>query len=1010
MSNLRNKIVFFLLFLLPGIQNSCFGEDYWQQFVHYEINVSLDNESQILHGFETLVYQNNSPDTLTMLYFYLYPNAFQKTSVMAKEARKATVEIVATPEEQGWLIIDSLTITKHDLPGQSVNVDTSLDDTLLKITLSKPLLPREQLCVLIKFRTKIRQFNYLGGKGGYSKNLYEVSQWYPKVCVYDDKGWHPIKYHWLGEFYGEFGTYNVTLDVPDSFIVAATGEVVSGDPGWKAVQVDSMGNRINNHGDVPISSSNKKNESSRRRVKFHAENVHDFVWAASPDYLYQTRTWNQIPIHVLFRKSSQKQWLNHVLAHANSALTWLNPLVGDYPYPQLTVCEGLLSGGMEYPMVTILGYADITLAVHEICHQYFYGALANNEYDEGWLDEGIVTYLSEFLVAKYGPKQNSTVPPAISIQWDFLKRQFKAIESNDLKLNSLYYYFYSGFEQPVATRYDNLVNRYFYSYNVYIKPSKIFAMLDYLVGHATFKKILQAYYNRWKFKHVNSQRFQATCERVAGLELDWFFNQWIYTTARLDYACVNVSRKQYRNGLWKTDISIEQLGDARMPVEAEIITEAGDTLRKRCDRMAPEEKVSFSTRSMVKKIELDPDDIILDQNRLNNGSFRLKSYYYPEFLSMYYLPRDAYTLCYWPRSWYNDVDGLKIGIKFLGGYLNRYYITRSYFWYGFRSQQFDFNLGYSMPWESINRNLWRHIYALNIEGRTEVNANLNYIVSKQFAGYKSHSFRLGFSYQNVNDDQYLLRRIKVGDRTVKFQEWEEGRFNKFYFTFKTNCFSRLPYSNIDFNAQISNEKWGSDANFIRLSLKHQLAFSNEQKHWRLKLRNFFGYSYRFSGRMPRQDKFWLAEGNPNLRFKHFYLRSVGSIPPAINYHLPGDGNLRGYLNKLIGGEMPLAADKLISANFDFSYRNIQLILPRAMQEFLQGIDFAIFLDAGELWDAQIPQKAFLDAGFGFRFYKKILGKQRKLRIDFPIFLNRPELDRYSPPESKWKFRWLISFQ
>lgn len=992
------------------IPNSCVGKEYWQQFVHYNISAALFANEHKINGIETLLYQNNSPDTLNTLYFHLYPNAFQKNSVMAKEARKASVEIVNNSLEQGWLKIESITISKLHPIIQPINIDTLVDDTILKIKLSTAIFPDDQLQISLKFTTKIRQFNYYGGKGGHRNSLYEVSQWYPKICVYDEQGWHPTKYHWLGEFYGEFGIFDVTLDVPDSFIVAATGEVVSGDPGWKAVEIDSNGNLIQQLNDVPSSFSTSQGQSSRRIVKFHAENVHDFVWVASPDYLFQNKIWNNIPIYVLFCKSSQDQWHNHALEGAASALKWLNDLIGEYPYPQLTVCEGLLSGGMEYPMVAILGNVDLTLIVHEICHNYFYGALANNELDEGWLDEGIVTYISEFLVQENVPNRNTKTPPPLPIKINFIKKQFGLFEFNDIKLNSLYYYFYSGFEKPISANCYELKNKYLYTYHVYLKPAKFFSMLDYLVGRDTFKKILQTYYKQFKFNHVNAKKFQAICERVSGIELDWFFTQWIHTTSRIDYACTDVTRKKQEDGSWNTDITIKRLGDGIMPVETEIVMESGDTLRKRWIGDKGETTISFSTLSKVKNIQLDPDDIILDQNRLNNGVPRIKSYFYPEFPSMYYLPRDAYTLFYWPRMWYNDVDGFKIGIKLLSGYLNRYYITRSYWWYGFKSRQFDFNFGYSMPWESIDKNLWRHIYVLKLAGRTEINANLNYIMSKQFAGYESHSFRFGFSYQYVTDDQYIYRRIRVGDHTIKFQEWDKGKINKFYFSFQSNCLKGLPKSNLKFDAQISNKNWGSDDNFIRLSLNHQFASGKVKQRWRIKVRNFIGYSYQPDQYMPLQDMFWVAEENPNQRFKYFYLRSPGSMPARINYHLPGDGNLRGYLNKLLWNESPLVADKLISSNFEIINQNLNLLLPANFSKLVQGIDFAIFFDAGRIWSQGTNKKYLFDAGIGLRFYSKILGKQRMLRIDFPLWLSHPELDRFSPPEPSWKFRWIVSFQ
>ena len=180
-----NKILICFFFLLNVIPNSCVGKEYWQQFVHYNISAALFANEHKINGIETLLYQNNSPDTLNTLYFHLYPNAFQKNSVMAKEARKASVEIVNNSLEQGWLKIESITISKLHPIIQPINIDTLVDDTILKIKLSTAIFPDDQLQISLKFTTKIRQFNYYGGKGGHRNSLYEVSQWYPKICVYD---------------------------------------------------------------------------------------------------------------------------------------------------------------------------------------------------------------------------------------------------------------------------------------------------------------------------------------------------------------------------------------------------------------------------------------------------------------------------------------------------------------------------------------------------------------------------------------------------------------------------------------------------------------------------------------------------------------------------------------------------------------------------------------------------------------------------------------------------------
>jgi len=743
-------------------------------------------------------------------------------------------------------------------------------------------------------------------------------------------------------------------------------------------------------------------------VTFHAESVHDFVWTTSPDYLYETGQWNNIPIHILYQKSSRQKWNKQALNAAKQAIAWLEQKIGEFPYPQLTISQGLTDGGMEYPMMTVLGYYDFILTFHEITHMYFYGALANNEHKNGWLDEGLVTYLSElYEQEKFGKKETKLTP---SLRIKDLQNQFKPFSNySDVKLNSLYYYFYSGFEKPLATECYLLKNPYLYSYNVYVKPTKFFSVLNYIVGREKFIKILQTYYQNWKFKHVDLSSLQNVCEKISVQKLDWFFNHWVKGTPRVDYACSKIVRQKQKKNLWKTDVFVKRLGDGVLPVEVEAITASSDTLMKKWDGKQDQTTLTFITDSKIKKIQLDPRDIILDQNRFNNGTPRFKMFLYPEFPSMYYMPRDSYSLFFWPRMWYNDIDGVKLGLNILGSYLNRYYVTRTYLWYNLESQRFDFNFGYSMPWGKIHKNLWRHFYIKKMDGRFALNANIQYNVINVFAQQPTHNFRFGYLHYQLTKKNYNYRKIKLNSEIINVQDWEKGSLNKFYFQYILNHHLRMPYSIFECNCSISNRALGSDFDFSKFSLFYNYETIKFPQNFRIKFRGFWGYAST-KKKIPIQDQFWIAEGSPIQRFNYYYLRSPGSMPTWINYFFPGDGNLRGYFNKLIPGNLPLAGNKLITTNLEIFHRKFHALLPMSIRKLVMGIDFTLFVDAGRIWLPEVKEKYLFDAGFGLLFYKLILGKQRCLRLNFPIWLSQPNLDLASPNESNWKFRWIVSFQ
>lgn|GEM_PF-1597101 len=996
--------------LLAIFASRCFGEDYWQQYVHYKINASLDCNTHIIHAVESLEYHNQSPDTLTELFFHLYPNAFQKNSLMDREARAASVNLFPTNAHFGWIKVDSIRI-RNLSTNQSVGFDGQIDDTLQKLKLHEKLLPGERLLITMVFATKIRQFTPAGGKGGYQGNLYEISQWYPKICVYDKHGWHATPYHWLGEFYGELGTFEVQIDVPDSMIVAATGEVIHGDPGWRTVAIDSTGQPIAAGPKRILTLAKRGGMVSRRVVSFYAENVHDFVWTASPDYLYQAGNWQDVPIHVLFQKNSQQFWLNTGLKYAKYALSWLNDVVGKYPYPQLTLCEGVLPGGMEYPMVAILGTMDLSLVVHEICHHYFYGALVNNEAKEGWLDEGIVTYLSERLVRENIPSITQKITPSIPIRAGFIRKQFGEFELESIKLNSLYYYFYSGFQRPIATPPWELGNMYLYSYNTYVTPAKIFAMLEYLLGKEAFVRMVQRYYDQWKFKHVDQAALQSVCEQTYGQSLDWFFDQWIHQTTKIDYACIDFTCRRLDDENWRTDILIKRLGPGMMPVELAAVTQTGDTLRQRWLGQVKTSALSFVSRSPIRDFLLDPDDAILDQNRLNNRRFRIKPFLYPDFPSMYYLPRDAYSVFCWPQLWYNDLDGLKLGLKLSAGYLNRYYIIRNHWWYNVRSHRVDFDFGYTMPWEWLSNNLWRHLYLIRAEGREQISLSVNYVKPHEFSSAENHNFKFGFTHQRVYDDRYTYREQTVAGQAIRILEWEKGSVNQFFLSYSNSTSLKVfPQYHYEFQTQISNELWRSDFNFYSFSLEQRFILGSIQRNWKVNIRNFCGYAASPNDRIPLQQQFGIAAAGANQRFEHFYLRSPGSLPGWLNYYLPGDGNLRGYFDKLPGNGQPFVSERIASLNLEVIHRNFHYLFPTPIRSIVQGIDFYLFFDGGKIWTDQREAKYLFDAGLGWRFYQMILGKQRTLILEFPLWISNPRIDPAAAGESPGKFRWMVSFE
>ncbi|RMF59677.1 MAG: M1 family peptidase, partial [Calditrichaeota bacterium] len=626
---------------------------YWQQFVHYDMDVTLIPLEHALAGEETIWYKNNSPDTLTQFYLHLYPNAYRNSkTVRAREAKRFHRKLLAKAQDAGFIDIESFKIISSDEAGGVRSVSAfKVDDTILEAELPRPLPPGDSLRIELSFYLKVRKF---AGRAGYRGNQYDFAQWYPKVCVYDETGWNAEPFHFNGEFYGEFGTFDVTIHLPPTYIVAATGTVVSGDPGWDTVHVDtalSDAQWQQAWEDMTDRRRKQAADGQMRSVTFHAENVHDFAWSTCPDFLYERGEWDGIPIHVLYRSRVKKQWSKVVVRRGARALAWLSGKFGRYPYPQLTIVHGLLGGGMEYPMLVMNSSQREGLILHEVGHIYFYGILGNNEWKEAWLDEGFTTFQTRwYMESRYGRWGFDRKSWLRRATW--LQRHRPGNTSREANRNMALSYILSGYDEPISKPAYSYNEPFGYSMNAYTKGAFFYDMLRYVVGEKTFEKICREYFDRWKFKHVNEARFKQVCETVSGMDLDWFFDEWLHKTVKIDYALGEV-KKINKDSLWLTEVQVLRKEKGKMPVEVQLVTEAGDTVTQRWPGLANEGRLTFETRSKPTRVMLDPEDKVLDVRRFNNGPPRVEVLF--DYPNLSYSPRQTYLVTWRPSGWFNDV-------------------------------------------------------------------------------------------------------------------------------------------------------------------------------------------------------------------------------------------------------------------------------------------------------------------------------------------------------------------
>lgn len=500
------------------------GNTQWQQQLNYTIDVSLNDKEKTLDGFEKIIYTNNAPDTLTYIWFHLWPNAYKndRTAFSDQLLENGNTNFYfSTKEQRGY--INRLDFKVDDATAKTEDHPQYID--VIKLVLPKPLAPKEKITITTPFHVKL-PFNF--SRGGYDGQSFQITQWYPKPAVYDKNGWHPMPYLDQGEFYSEFGSFNVRITVPKSYVVAATGVLqneeelnwlktknfVETKPAGKQTAIRAKSTTAKKTSSI-IKTKNKPSVPATtveetKTINYQQNNVHDFAWFADKNFIVnsdtcQLPTGKVIQVYTYFTPAEVNTWKNS-LQYAKDAVRFYSREVGEYPYSIVSVVQGPQSfgGGMEYPTITIISPAasekelDITIA-HEIGHNWFYGILASNERQHPWMDEGINSfYEKKYTEQKYG-KQTQDAE---------LFFQTKALRKTD---------------QPIETpSQDFSVSNY--GLVAYHKTAEWMQYLEKKLGKDTFRQMMQQYFEQWKFRHPQPEDFKAIAATKLGSETDTIFN------------------------------------------------------------------------------------------------------------------------------------------------------------------------------------------------------------------------------------------------------------------------------------------------------------------------------------------------------------------------------------------------------------------------------------------------------------------------------------------------------
>lgn len=630
-----------LLMVSCFLFNTVFSQaDRWQQKVKYTMVIDVDVLTNRFTGKQKLEYTNNSPDILNKVYYHLYFNAFQPNSSMDMRSRElGKINVNGRPD---WdpRVKDRISKLKENETGYQKIISLSINgvaqpfkyhETILEVNLTKPIAPKSKVTLDMEFEAQIPlQIRRSGRDNPNTGVRYSMSQWYPKLCEYDYEGWHPTPYV-AREFYGVWGDFDVTINIDKTYKLGGTGVLKNAESiGWGY--------------DAANSAALKPINGEKRKWNFIGNNVHDFVWAADPDYKHFVR---KMPagspvLHVIYNfqehnTENDKAW-ETVADAAVKVLPFMENKFGKYPYPQYSFIQGG-DGGMEYPMATLLSGPGLGTVFHEWLHSWYQMMLGTNESMYAWMDEGFTEYATNLVEAWY--RENVTKK-----EYNFSAAELKRMDSMAAILPLDQYPNYRGYyalaksdiEEPLTTHADHFNTNAAYSSAAYNKGCVFMEQLGYIIGAATRDKLLLEYYNQWRFKHPNSNDLIVLAEKMSNMKLDWYKEYFCHTTKTINYSIDSLWED---NGISK--IRLKRIGQMPMPIDLQISFKDGSnelhyiplnlmygekTSENNTQKREVHEEWKWThptyvvefKRSLrdIKSVEIDPTQRMADIDRRNN--------------------------------------------------------------------------------------------------------------------------------------------------------------------------------------------------------------------------------------------------------------------------------------------------------------------------------------------------------------------------------------------------------
>lgn len=541
------KRVVALFALVLSVAATAQNTHYWQQEANYTMDVTMDINTFQYQGTQQISYTNNSPDALNQVFYHLYFNAFQPGSEMdarlsniadpdgrMMEDKKSRISSLS-PNEIGFLDVKNLLQN-----GKPVNF--TVDGTVLQAILAEPIAPGATAVFSLEFKGQVPLQIRRSGRNSSEGVALSMSQWYPKMAEYDFEGWHADPYI-AREFHGVWGDYDVTITLDKNYTIGGTGYLQN--PQEIGHGYEAPGTKV------------KKQKGNTLSWHFKAPMVHDFMWAADPEYTHDVLEMENGPtLHFLYKNKSElvENW-KALQPKTAQAMEFFSKNIGPYPYEQYSVIQGG-DGGMEYAMSTLITgerklNSLIGVMAHEMAHSWFQHILATNEAKHSWMDEGFTSFISSLFMQEIS--ENPAENP--------FSGSYRGYQ----------YLVKSGKEQPQTTHSDRYAYNSAYSIAAYSKGSIFLSQLGYIIGQDKLMETLKKYYTDFKFKHPTPNDIKRTAEKVSGLQLDWYLMDWTQTTNTIDYAIQEVVAADLEN----TTVVLERKGLMPMPLDILVVYQDG---------------------------------------------------------------------------------------------------------------------------------------------------------------------------------------------------------------------------------------------------------------------------------------------------------------------------------------------------------------------------------------------------------------------------------------------------